>query len=74
MGTVWSQVTYRSRRRLGNLLRELFELSVEHLPTFPLLLFELNLVLVSISVFPLPVTGLIELYIGGLAEELDVLR
>ena len=57
----------------GNFLCELLELSVEHLTTFPLLLFELNLVLIAVAVLPLAVASFVKLYVGGLTEELDIL-
>jgi hypothetical protein len=50
-----------------------FEFLVEHLPTLALLLLHFDFILIAVAVFPLPVTGLVELNVGGLAEELDVL-
>lgn len=58
----------------GDLLRELFELPVKHLTTLALLLLKLNFVLVTITILALPVTGLVELDIGGFSEELNVLE
>jgi hypothetical protein len=58
---------------VGNLIREERELFVEYLPSFPLLLLHLDLIFVSISVFPLAVPCFVELDIRCFTEELDVL-
>ena len=64
---------YRSTSGFRNLLGEELEFLVEHLTSLPLLLLELKLILVTIPVLALPVSGLIELHVGGLAVELNVL-
>lgn len=65
---------YRCSRGFSNLLRECLELPVEHLPALSLLLLELNLILISVPVLPLAVTGLVKLNVRRLAEELHVLK
>jgi len=49
------------------------ELFVERMSTLPLALLELNLILISISILPLSVPGLIKLDVGCFAIELDIL-
>lgn len=58
----------------GDLLGEGFELSVEGLSKFSFLLLELDLVLVSVSVLPLLVSGLVELNVGCFTRELNILK
>lgn len=57
----------------SNLFSEHFDFLVEHGSTLAFLLFHLDFVLITISMFTLAITGLIELDIGGFPEELDVL-
>lgn len=65
--------TYRSGGSLRDSLRKELKLLVEHLSPSPFLLFHLYLILVTITVFPLSVTRLIELNVGSFSEELNVL-
>lgn len=65
--------TYRGGGGFGDLLGELLELSVKHLPTLALLLFELDFIFVAVSVLPLAVSSLVELHVRCFAEELDIL-
>lgn len=66
--------TYRSSSGLRNLLREELEFLVQHLASLPLLLLELELILVAIPILALPVASLVELHIRSLTVELHVLK
>jgi hypothetical protein len=59
--------------RFGNLLCESFEFSVEHLATLAFLLLELDFVFITVSILAFSIPGLVELNIGSLTEELDIL-
>lgn len=54
---------YRCTSGLRDFLRKRLELSVEHLSALPLLLLELNLVLIAITVFSFPISSLIKLHV-----------
>ena len=47
------------------------ELLVEHLHPLPFLLFHLDLILVTMAMFPLPIARFLELNVRGLSEDLD---
>jgi len=65
--------TYSCCRRLRHLLREGLEFPVQHLPSLPFLLLQLDFVFVSVTVLAFPVTRFVELDVRCLAEELDIL-
>ena len=69
-----SDRTHRGCGGFGNFLCELLELSIQHLTTFPLLLFELNFVLVAVTILALPISCLVELNVRSFTEELYILR
>jgi hypothetical protein len=66
-------LTHRRRCCLGYTLGKKLELLIEHLPSLSFLLFHLDFIFIAVSVFSLPVTSLIKLNVGSLAEELDIL-
>lgn len=63
----------KSTHRLGNLLGVMLELLVQSLPAFPLLLLQLDFVLIAVSILPLPVSCLVKLDVGSFSVYLDVL-
>ena len=65
--------THEFRADCCELVREGFEFLVHRLPPPPFLLLQLDLIFVAVPVLPLPVPGLVELNVRGLAVELDVL-
>lgn len=65
--------TYRSRSSFGNSLRKKLKFLVKHLPSFPFLLFHLDLIFVTITMLPFSITRFIKLDVGGFSEELNVL-